>query len=354
MARFSKTKKEEIGISPYDLVFRGDKKSNTVLLRITDFNDEYIHELEIENLTQAEKYLNTDSTTWLNVDGLHDEIVMDEISSRFDLQKSLISDVMNTHARPKFQEFDDCIYISLKMLDFNDEQNKISSENLVLIIKQNFLLTFQEKKGDVFNPVRERLRKNKKIIRISGSDYLAFALLDIVFDNYNYITGRIGDKIEMLEVKLLDDPPATIIEEIKNYKRELIFLKNTIKPCQELTLDLLKSESELLKESLYMHLEELKRNVNHAIESLESYREILSDHLSIYHSSISNKLNDIIKFLTIFSVIFIPLTFIAGVYGTNFDFLPEKHFKYSYFIMWGVMIIIALSMIYYFRRKKWL
>ena len=178
--------------------------------------------------------------------------------------------------------------------------------------------------------------------------------MDIIFDHYKYITAQIGDKIESLEEDLLDNPDASILESINSLKKEVIYLHKSIKPCREEANYLLKMDSELLNDKVYVHLEELKANISQSIESLESYREILSDQMNIYHTMMSSKLNDIMKFLTVFSVIFIPLTFIAGIYGTNFDFVPELHYKYSYFIMLAVMVLIVGLMLMYFKRKDWL
>ncbi|MDD3721719.1 MAG: magnesium/cobalt transporter CorA [Lutibacter sp.] len=353
MARYLKSKKEHIGLSPDAIHFKGEKKSDAVLLEVIDFNSENLEEYEEKSVNEVVKFNQTATTTWLNIYGLHDEKVMGDIANQFELEPLILADVMNTHARPKIQEYDNCIYISFKMLQYDDLLNHISSENIVILIKENILLLFQEKIGDVFDPVRERIRKNKKRIRGSGTDYLAFALMDIVFDNYNYIISQIGEKIESLEVDLLTNSNESILEEINKFKKEIIYLDKSIKPCREIVMELLKMDSELLADKVYVHFEDLKNNINQAIESLQSYREILSDQLQIYHTTISSKLNDIIKFLTVFSVIFIPLTFIAGVYGTNFDVLPELHYKYSYFIMLGVMLILAVSMIFYFKKKKW-
>ena len=354
MARLLKAKKEHIGLSPHEIHFRGEKKIDAVLLRVMDYDSENLDEFQAKDINEVIKFNQTSTTTWLNIDGLHDEKMMSEIANQFEMDSLILADIMNTHARPKIQEYDNCIYISLKMIQYDDSQNYISTENIVILIKENILLSFQEKKGDVFDPLRERVRKSKKRLRNSGTDYLAFAIMDIIFDNYNYIISQIGEKIESLEEDLLNNAHESILEEINNFKKEIIYLHKSIKPCREIVMELLKMDSELLEDSVYVHFEDLKNNLNQAIESLESYREILSDQLMIYHTTISSKLNDIIKFLTVFSVIFIPLTFIAGVYGTNFENLPELHYKYSYFIMLGVMLALAISMIFYFKKKKWL
>ncbi len=353
MARLVKTSMAEVGVAPDAYLFRGEKKSEHVLMRLIDYDSENLSELNIDSLAQSAKYEQTKSTTWLNIDGLHDEKLMQEIASTFHLESLILAEVMNTNSRPKFQDYDNCLYLSLKMLDYNEDKKKISSENLVLLIKENILITFQEKEGKFFEPIRERIRKNRKRIRTSGPDYLAFALADIVIDNYNYIIGKLGENIESLdEIVMLNQQP-TILKKINSYKKEIIFLHKNLNPCREMILDMLKSDSELLQDNLTIHLEELKGNINHAVESTDSYREILMDQINIYHITVSNKLNDIMKFLTVFSVIFIPLTFIVGVYGTNFDYLPELHYKYGYFMMLAFMLLLSLGMIGYFKKKKW-
>jgi magnesium transporter len=276
------------------------------------------------------------------------------VAKSFKLDNFILADVMNTQARPKVQEYANCIFISIKMLQQDEKTGTISVENLSLIVTDSILISFQERKGDVFEPVRERIRNQKKRIRNSGTDYLAFALLDIVVDNYIYIISVLGDKIESLEESLLQDPKQSVIDEINSLKRELNFLRKNINPAKEMILTLSKMESDFIDEHTYIHYKELLDNINQAMESSDSYREILSDQLNIYHTTISSRLNDIMKFLTVFSVIFIPLTFIAGIYGTNFEVVPELHYEYSYFIMWGVMITVAIGMLIYFKRKNWL
>ena len=353
MARFIKKHKQEIGISPDEFLFRGEKKIDQVMLRIIDFDANNLKEDVIKSVNDVLKYQEKNSVTWFNIDGLHNTALMEEIADGFHMDKLILAEVMNTQARPRVQEYDNCISLSIKMLQLDEASDKISVENLSLIITKSVLISFQEKKGDVFEPVRERIRKQKRRIRNAGTDYLAFALLDIVIDNYIYIISYLGEKIETLEEDLLLDPKKSFIEEINVYKRELNFLRKSIKPAKEMILALSKMESELINESTDIHFKELQDNINQASDSSDSYREILSDQLNIYHTTISSKLNDIMKFLTIFSVIFIPLTFIAGIYGTNFDFVPELHYEYSYFIMWGVIIIVAIGMLIYFKKRKW-
>jgi len=354
MARLLNKSKKEIGISPDQLLFRGEKKVNEILLRIIDFDPNNLKEETIKSISDSVKYQGKDTVTWLNIDGLHSTEIMETIASEFNFDRLILADVMNTQARSTLKEYDNCIFVSVKMLQQDLDSKIINAENLSLIITESFLISFQETKGDVFEPVRERIRKQKRRIRNGGTDYLLFALLDIVIDNYIYIISLLGEKIELLEESLLLDPRSEIIEEINTYKRELNFLRKNIKPTKEMILSLSKLDSNLIHENTELHFKELQDNINQASDSSDSYRDILSDQLNIYHTTISSKLNDIMKFLTVFSVIFIPLTFIAGIYGTNFDNVPELHYKYSYFIMWGVIITVAIGMLFYFRKKKWL
>ena len=353
MSRFTKKKKEEIGLSPFALVFRGQHKTEHVGLRMIDFDKEDVREIEINSIKEISKFKQSETISWLNIDGLHNEKLMEEIAEVLQLEQNVLSDVMNPSIRPKIQELENGIFLTIKMLQYNEQDEKLTIENLSLIVQNDFLISFQEQKGDVFEPVRERLRKHKNKIRTSGADYLMFALVDIVVDNYIYIIGQLGDKIETLEDQMTNNPDKELLDDINFYKRELNFLRKNIKPAKEMILNLAKLESEYLQDINRIHFRELQDNINEASELSDSYREILYDQLNIYHTTMSTKLNDIMRVLTVFSVIFIPLTFIAGVYGTNFINIPELHWHYGYFIMWGVMVVVTLGMLWFFKRKKW-
>ena len=353
MTRFIKKHKQDIGLAPDELVFRGQQKIEQVILRIIDFDSENLTEDDVKTVKEISEFQHSNTVTWINVDGLHNTTIMQEITSAFNLDTLVMAEVLNTQARPRVIEYDNCTLITIKMLRIDEKTGKTLMENLSLILTKSVLISFQEQKGDVFEPVRERIRKQKKRIRNGGTDYLTFALLDIVVDNYLYVISVLGEKIETLEENLLLNPNQNIINEINNYKRELNFLRKSIKPAKEMIFSLAKADSDLITDSTHIHFKELEDNISQANDASDDYREILSDQLNIYHTTISSKLNDIMKFLTVFSVIFIPLTFIAGIYGTNFENVPELSYKYSYFIMWIVMIIIAIGMLLFFRKKKW-
>jgi len=352
MSRYSKKKKEHIGLSPFALVFQGQKKTEKILLRAIDFDLEDVEEQEITSPEQLLSLQKSNKLTWLNIDGLDNVTLMENLAKVFKIENNILSDVMNPSGRPKVQEFDNGIFATIKMLQYNDVN--LTVENLSLIIFDNTLISFQEQPGLVFEPIRDRIRKHKNKIRTSGSDYLAFALLDVVVDNYIYVIGLLGDRIEALEDNMSSDPKKELLENINSLKSELNFLRKYIKPAREMILNLTKMDSEFIHEENRIHFRELQDNVNEASELSDSYREILYDQLNIYHSSMSTKLNDIMRVLTVFSVIFIPLTFIVGVYGTNFENLPEVHWKHGYFIMWGVMVLTTAAMLWFFRRKKWI
>lgn len=352
-SRLTRKKKEHIGLSPYALVFRGQKKTDKILLRVFNMEMDNVTEGEVKTPEELVAIRTSEKLSWLNVDGLDNTLFMEALAKTFDLDTNILSDVMNPSIRPKVEEFENGIFATIKMLQYNEKTDTLNVENLSLILTNNTLVSFQEQKGDVFDPVRERIRKHKNKIRVSGSDYLAFALLDVVVDNYIYIIGLLGDKIETLEEEMEHFPSQEFLDKNNNFKRELNFLRKHIKPAREMIISLAKMESEFMQEKNRKHFKELQDNINEANELTDTYREMLYDQQNIYHSMISTKLNEIMRILTVISVIFIPLTFVVGVYGTNFNYIPELSWHYGYFGMWGLMTLISLLMVWFFRRKKW-
>ena len=353
MARFLQKRNKNKGLVPGTPVFIGKKKVDEIRLRIIDYDNSKLHEDILENILDSTKYKEKNTVTWINIDGLHNTKLMKEIGEIFDLHPLLIEDIMNTDQRPKLQESENNLFIVLKMLRYDEENNAIIAEQLSLAIGKKFLLTFQEQPGDVFEPVRERIRQKKERIRATGIDYLAYALIDTVVDNYIYIIERFGEKIEDMEEVVLGNPEPYIVEQLSNYRKEMNYLRKSIRPAREAILHLSRLETDLINNKTIPFLKDLEDLITQASEAIDTYREMLSDQMNLYNSALSNKMNDVMKVLTIFAAIFIPLTFIAGIYGTNFDYFPELHFKYSYFIFWGVIVLVALLMIIFFKRKKW-
>jgi magnesium transporter len=266
----------------------------------------------------------------------------------------VLEDILDTTQRPKMEDFESYIYFALKMLYQPEKNSEIIVEQISLILGNNFVISFQESEGDVFNPIRDRIRSNKGRIRKMGSDYLAYALIDAIVDNYFVILEKIGDKIESIENKLIEDPSPENLQTIHYLKREMIFLRKSVWPLREVISVMQRSETELICKSTEIFLRDVYDHTIQVIDTIETYRDMISGMLDIYMSSVSNKMNEVMKVLTIFAAIFIPLTFIAGIYGMNFEFMPELHWEYGYLMVWIIIFVVGLSMIVYFRRKNWL
>ncbi len=280
--------------------------------------------------------------------------MLERFGECFGLHRLVMEDIMNTDQRPKVEEYDEYLYLVLKMLT-TGKNGEIVTEQLSLVLGPNWLLSFQEAvEGDVFAAIRERLRTGKGRIRKAGPDYLAYGLIDAVVDNYFVVLEKIGDRIESLETELIGNPTQKTVQKIYLLKRELIFLHNAVWPLREVVNSLAKHESSLIREPTVPYLRDVYDHVAHIIESLDIYREMISSMLDMYLSSVSNRLNEVMKVLTVIATIFMPLTFIAGVYGMNFKNMPELDWRYGYPAIVLIMVGIAASMVYYFKRKKWM
>lgn len=354
MARFLKRTTKAAGLPPGTLVFVGEQRMDKPVIRLMKYDSSDLVERELTQISDLNAFAANQDVTWLNIDGVHEAEVIEEVGRKYSLSPLLLEDVMNTGQRPKVVEYGNHIFVTLKMLQYIEETGKIVSQQLSLVVGEGFLITFQEQKGDVFDPVRERIRLGRKRIRGSNSDFLAYSLLDVVCENYVLIIEILGEKIDDLEERLLENPRQELLFEINRYKQEINYLRKSIRPVREIVNIIQRTDNLLIKNKSREYWRELQEINIQAIEGVESYREVLLDQLNLYHTTMSTKMNDRMKVLTIFSAIFIPLTFIAGIYGTNFDVLPELHFEYSYFIMLGIMVFVASSMLLYFWKKKWL
>lgn len=354
MARFLIDRSKKLGVAPGTPVFIGKQKVEKTTIHLMDYTNKAIVEEHFDSPEPLVGLNKTETFSWINVCGLHDEPLIAAIGEQFELHNLLIEDVLNTGQRPTFVDYDDYFFVTVKMLKYDKERDFVEAEQLTFVVGQNYLLTFQEEEGDVFDPIRERLRKEGAKIRARGVDYLCYVLLDTVVDVYINIIERFGDKIEVLEGKILGRATTDVLQKITDYKREMSFLRKVVRPAREACIHFSKSDSALISKRTQPFLKDLDGLISLAADSIETYSEILSDQLNIYQSSVSNKLNDVMKVLTIFSVIFIPLTFIAGIYGTNFKYLPELEYRYAYPIFWASLVLVALGMLFYFRKKKWI
>lgn len=353
MARFIKNQSKKIGKSPGTLTFIGRKKMEQPRFRVISYNQDFYNDKEYKECEEFLKPLNSNYKYWINIDGIHDVGVISEICNFFKLTPLVQEDIVNTDQRPKFVESIDHLIVILKHLSFSKSKNAISCDQITVILGKNYIITFQEKIRDTFDPIQERLSQNIGKLRNSGSDYLFYRIVDALADNYMVCIGTIGDLIEKNEDLVLTNVNKQFINEIFRLKTEVNFLRKNIRPAKEVTQLLKNIETDLVSETTWPFFDHLNDMLTNILESVELYFSMLNDQLNIYNTSINNHTNSVIKVLTIFTALFIPLTFIVGVYGTNFDNLPELHFKYGYFAMWGVLVTITLLLLYYFKRKKW-
>ena len=345
---------KKAGLPPGTLVHIGDKKVDSVRVTYLDYDENNVDEKQVSAIEDCFPFKATPTVTWINIDGLHDIRLMEKIGKEFDLHPLLLEDVLNTGQRPKSEDFGKNIFIVLRMLSYNDELQAVESEQVSLVVGANFVISFQERVGDVFEPIRERIRNNKGRICKMRADYLAYALVDAVVDSYFTILERFGEKIESMEEKLVSDPTEKTLQQIHAMKREAILLRKSVWPLREAISGLQRSESELISEATSVYLRDVYDHTIQIIDTIESFRDMVSGMLDIYLSSISNKMNSVMKVLTIIATIFIPLTFVAGIYGMNFESMPELKWKYGYAAVWVVMLTIGMAMVIYFRRRKWL
>lgn len=354
MARFFKSREKLVGQAPGTLTFIGRKQMEQPRFRLMTYNENKIDEYETTNIASLLEHLENDRVNWINIDGIHDQEAIQKIGSFFNLSPLVLEDIVNTDQRPKVIEEADYLVVFLKQLSFDAQDQSISDDQVTLVLGSNYVISFQEKVGVYFNPIRERIRQNIGKVRLSKSDYLFYRIIDTIADVYMLCIGNIGELVEANEEKVLSNLRQETIEEIYGYKTEISYIRKAVRPAKEVSKKLKNTETELIHQSTWPYLNDLDDLLTHALESVELYYTMISDQLNIYNTNLSNRANDVMKVLTIFAAIFIPLTFIAGIYGTNFDNLPELHYKYSYFIMLGLMITLALVMLIFFRRKKWL
>jgi magnesium transporter len=355
MARlFMRRAKHKVGLVPGTLVYTGEKKVEKVRIRIIDYDETQLEEQELETVEECFPFKDKPTVSWINIDGLHDVALIEKIGKQFGLHPLILEDIVNTGQRPKLEDFEDHIFIVLKMLYYNKDKNELEAEQVSLIFGENFVISFQERVGDIFDPIRERIRQNKGRVRKAAADYLAYALIDSIVDNYFVVLEQMGERIEDTEQELAANPTLETLQTIRAFKKEMVFLRKSIWPLREVASALERGESSLINESTGIYLRDVYDHTIQIIDTVESYRDMLSGMLDVYLSSISNKMNEVMKVLTIFAAIFIPLTFIAGIYGMNFAFMPELGWRWGYFGALLVMAIVAAVMIVYFKRKRWL
>ncbi|OGD24781.1 MAG: magnesium and cobalt transport protein CorA [Candidatus Aminicenantes bacterium RBG_13_63_10] len=349
-----KKRKKEIGLAPGTLVHVGQKLVEKTKITVMDYSAKRYIEKEVKSFEECFRYRDTSSITWINIDGVHEADIVRKVGDHFKIHPLIQEDIMNTTQRAKVEDFGHFVYLVVRMARPERKNGEEMFEQISLVLGKNFVISFQEDVGDTLDPVRDRIRKGKGRLRQQGADYLTYALLDSIVDSYFLTLERQGEEIEALEEDLLTKPDQQIVHRIHRLKREMIFMRKAVWPLREVISGLERMEVGLIKPSTTIYLKDVYDHTIQVIDTVETYRDMLSGMLDIYLSSVSNRMNEVMKVLTIISTIFIPLTFLAGIYGMNFKFMPETEWRWGYFFVLGIMLVAAGLMVRVFRRKKWL
>ena len=342
------------GMPPGSLIHVGESRDFHARISVVDYNTESFEARTVDSIADILAYKDKDTVTWVNIEGIHDVAVIEALGQHFAIHPLVLEDIMNTHQRPKVEEYDDSLYIVIKRPVFDRESLGVDYEQISMLVLDGFIFTFREIVDGLFEPVVRRLRESKGRFRGLGFDYLAYALLDVVVDQFFLFQDAMDLVFEELEDELLTTPTPDTLKTVQRIKREMIFVRRGVTPLREMLAELLRSETPLIQERTKVYLRDVYDHAIRVTEAMDSYRDLIAGMLDIYLSSVSNKLNETMKVLTVFSTIFIPLTFITGIYGMNFDFMPELKWRWAYPTLWVTFFVVAGGLLYYFRRKRWL
>lgn len=344
---------KKAGFSPGSLIHIGNRYAEKSKITLIRYDETFYREKHLDTLANINNEEDKQGITWLNIDGLQDIKLFEEIGELFGLHPLVLEDILNTDQRPKMEDYGNYIYLVLKTF-YGQESVSLLSDQISIILGKDFILSFQERESDLFEPIKEKISKNKGRIRKEGADYLAHSIIDNIVDNYFVMLEDLGEKIEYLEDDLLKQTTPATLHAIHNFKRELILLRKSLWPLREAISSLERSDSPLINKSTGIYFRDIFDHTIAVIDTVETFRDMLSGMLDIYLSSISVKLNEVMKVLTIIATIFMPLTFLAGVYGMNFKYMPELELHWGYYGVLGIMAAVAILMLVYFKKKRWL
>jgi magnesium transporter len=354
MPKLIKKRSRKAGLPPGTPVHIGEKKTEKIKITLYEYDEVNFQEKELENLEECFSAKLGPTVTWVNIDGVHEERILQKLGDCFKLHPLVLEDILNTDQRPKMEEYGEDLFVVLKALTYNEQRDEILAEQISLILRSNSVMSFRETDSEILAPIQEQIRSGKGRLRKMGADYLAYALMDIVVDHYFLILEKLGEKIEFLEEKLVADPTASTLQKIQKIKKEMIFLRKWTWPLREVLNRLERGESVQVREGTRIFLRDVYDHTIQVIDTIETFREILAEMMDIYLSSLNNRMNAVMKVLTIIATIFMPLTFIAGVYGMNFKHFPELEWRWGYPMVLLLMVLIAVLMLISFRRKRWL
>ncbi|MDD5219168.1 MAG: magnesium/cobalt transporter CorA [Candidatus Bipolaricaulis sp.] len=353
MARFVRQTRRTAGQAPGALVHVGDDRPGVPGLTLFRFDEAKVEEThpELNCALPAER---ADGVAWLNVDGVHDASVVEQIGKMAEIHPLLLEDIMHTLQRPKLEDYGSLLFVSLRMLQYHEKRREIEDEQVSLVLGASWLISFQEAPGDVFDPIRERIRKGRGRVRRAGADYLFYSLIDAIVDNYFVVLEHMGDWVEEVYERVTRSPSQSDVDEIRLLQRELLYMRKSIWPLREVLSGLARGESPLLAPETQPYVRDAYDHAIQIIDTVETFREMLNSVMDVYLSSLSNRMNEVMKVLTIIATLFMPLSFVAGVYGMNFRWMPELGWRYGYFAVLGIMAVMALGMLSYFHRRRWL
>ncbi|MFA5271468.1 MAG: magnesium/cobalt transporter CorA [Candidatus Omnitrophota bacterium] len=339
---------------PITLSSAAIKEKGPVKITVIDYDENNFQQKEVTSIEECSVYRDKPTVTWINVEGVHRPDTLEKLANCFGLHPLILEDISDVDQRPKMEDMDDYLFMVFKMLSYNFEYAEIEIEQVSLVFGKNFVISFQETVGDIFDPIRERLKAGKGRIRKMGADYLAYSLMDATVDNYFKILDEFGEKIEFLEEEIISRPDPLVLKEIYHLKREIIFLRRIILPLREMLRLLDRSESGLIKEPIRIYFRDIHDHVIQVMDSIEVFREMLTGMIEIYLSSLSKRMNEVMKVLTVIATIFMPLTFVTGVFGMNFRYMPGLERAWGFPIAIVIMLGIGVYMLRYFRRNKWI
>ena len=347
--------RKQPGLPPGSVVFTGDRKVDKIAIHYLQYNEMHIVDNVLDShMSAVFKPTQEGMVDWYDLRGIHDEQWIEALGKTFEIHPLVLEGVADVHQRPKFQEFQKGNSVTLKAIAFNKQANEITTEHITIYFRPGFVATFQESDTDLFAAVRKRVKGASGRIRKRGADYLTYALIDEIVDNYYVVLDDVEEVIEDLEDRLLGSEDIRNKGEIHDLKKQLLILRKSIAPLREAIGRFSKSESTFIEESTRVFVRDLYDHTIQVMDSVENYRDMLVGLQDLFLSEVSFKMNQVIQVLTIISAIFIPLTFLAGLYGMNFEYIPELHYRNGYFILLGVMAVIAIGLVIFFKRKKWL
>ena len=354
MAKVLRMASHKAGLPPGTLVHLGEKRVAESSIRVIDYNEQALREHTVTDVATCRTLLDPTTVSWLNFTGLHDVDRLQQLGDVFKIHPLVLEDIVNTGQRPKIEDLGEFIFIVVRMLYRHPSDKEIVSEQVSFVIGRGYVLTFQEIEGDVFGIIRDRIHAARGRIRAMGPDYLAYALIDAIVDNYFVVLEEISEAIEDLQEQVFHHSDPSTLRQLHRLRSEMIFIRKALWPMREVISVLEKNDGALIAAATRPYLRDVYEHTVQVIDTIETMRDMLTAALEIYMSSASNRMNQIMQVLTVIATIFIPLTFIAGVYGMNFDVMPELKWRYGYAGVWAVMIAVALFMLRFFRRRRWL